>query len=143
MSKMQFFRQPAANIQRKSVPPAEAKRCLKQQDALKESPCGGKTKKTSSAIVSGTKRLYYSVYFALASLPFIPACSRIENGKTHTGDISILTIAGMAVVSGLVLISAIGIQKVVDRIKNKPPKKEKHVIEKKESPTNWSIEADP
>ena len=133
MPKMKFFRQPAAMMQKKSLSPAEAKRRLKQQDSLKENPCGAKTKKAGSAIVAGTKKLYFSV-LALASAP---ACSVINDKVEKAGWIAVGSIVG-------IMVAAIGVQAIVEKIiSTVKAKKENSKIEKEEPQTNWSVEADP
>jgi hypothetical protein len=132
MPKMKFFRQPAAIMQRKSLPPAEAKRRLKQQDALKENPCGAKTKKAGSAIVAGTKKLYFSV-LALASAP---ACTVVNDKVEKTGWILVGSIVG-------IMLTTIGVHAIVEKIISRvKAKKENRKIEKEEPATNWSREID-
>lgn len=131
MPKMKFFRQPAAMMQKKSLSPAEAKKRLKQQDALKESPCGDKRNKTSSVILSGTKRLYYSV-LALASAP---ACTVINDKVEKTGWILVASLVG-------IMLTAIGVHAIVDKVRSSIKAKKENKIEKEEPATNWSREID-
>lgn len=137
MTRMHFFRQPAGILHKKSVPPAEAKSRLKQQNALKEGACGVKRSKTSSAIVSGTRKLYYGAFAALASLPFIPACTVVNDKVEKTGWIIVGSIVG-------VMLTTIGVHAIVDKIRSSiKTKKENKKIEKEEPATSWSVESDP
>ena len=136
MPKMQFFRQTAAIRGRKQTR-AEDKRKLKQRENMIEETRGTElSSRSANSVISKAKKLYWSIAVAASTIPFIPACN-VDDKVEKTGWMLVGSLLG-------IMVAAIGIRAIVDKIRSViKSKKENNKIEKEEPPINWSIEADP